>query len=140
MPKPKEPESYDVAGTAYRQHEDPRAMLAQAFADYRTPTPNGNFTHRTNGDTVTIYLHCHERGLGDPRRREAQLDAMSKGMDSYLKGLKKRYRELGGGTLKIEEKKGGRGHRLDQVSMNDRWDMVYHRTYEIDGLIGLPED
>lgn len=140
MPKPKEPESYDVAGTPYAQHEDPIGLLKQAMADYRTPDPSSNFTSRVNGNLVTIYLHAHERGLGDPGRRAAQLDAMSKGMDSYLKGLKKRFKELGGGTLKMDERKGGRGHRLDQVSMNDRWDIVYHRTYEVDDLIGTPED
>jgi hypothetical protein len=139
MAKPKNPESFDVAGTRYQQDEDPIALLVQAMADYRTPDPSSNFTHRISGDTLTLYLHCHERGLGDPGRRAAQIDAMQKGMDAYLKGLKRRYRELGGGTLELKEKKGGRGHKLDRVSMNDRWDIVYHRTFEVD-LVRLPEE
>ena len=140
MPKPADPKSYDVTGTAYAQHRDPIAMLAQAFADYRTPSPMSNFTKKINGNTVTIYMHCHERGLGDPGRRAGQLDSMSKAMDSFVKGLKNRYKDLGGGTLDIEEKKGGRGHRLDKVSLNDRWDIVYYRTYEVEDLIQNPED
>lgn len=139
MPKPKDAQGYDVAGTAYRQHEDPRASLAQAFADYRTPNPTSNFTYKMGGDTVTISMHCHERGLGDPTRRAGQIDAMSKAMDLFVKGLKARHRELGAGTLSLEEEKNSRGHRLDKVSLNDRWDIVYHRTYKVEGLIGLPE-
>ena len=139
MPKPKNPESFDVAGERYQQEENPHALLKQAMADYRTPDPSSNFTARINGDTVTIYLHCCERGLGDPGRRAAQLDAMQKGMDSFLKGIKKRIRELGGGNIELKEKKGGRGHKLDKVSMNDRWDMVYHRTFEVD-LTTFPEE
>ena len=139
MPKPKNPESFDVAGTRYEQHEDTHALLVQAMRDYRTPDPSSNFTHRISGDTVTIYLHCHERGLGDPGRRAAQLDAMQKGMDAYVKGVKKRFRELGGGSIDLKKKKGGEGHKLDRVSINDRWDMVYHRTFEVD-LTQFPEE
>jgi hypothetical protein len=140
MPKPKDPQSYEVAGTAYRQHEDPIALLGQALADYQTPNPARNYTHRIQGNTVTLYCHCHERGLGDPGRRALQVDAMAKAMDSFVKGLKKRYRELGGGTLDMKEKKASRGFDLRQVSMNDRWDIVYRRTYEVDDLISNPED
>lgn len=140
MPKPKDPESYDVAGTAYCQYEDPLATLEQAFRDYRTPDPSRNFTHRTQGNQVTIYCHCHERGLGDPGRRALQVDAMSKLMDEFLKGLKKRHRELGGGTIDMKERKDLRGYDLQKVSLNDRWDIVYRRTYEVKDLIQNPED
>lgn len=140
MPKPKDPESYDVAGTAYKQHDDPRASLEQALSDYRTSIPSRNFTHRTNGYSITIYCHAHERGLGDVGRRAGQVDAMSKAMDNFVKGLKKRYREMGAGTLALKEKKGSRGYDLQKVSLNDRWDIVYHRTYEFEDLVGLPED
>lgn len=140
MPKPNDPESYEVAGNAYRQHEDPIALLGQAFADYVTPNPGRNYTHRMQGNTVTIYCHCHERGLGDPGRRALQVDAMSKAMEAFVKGLKKRYRELGGGTLEMKEQKSGRGFDLQKVSLNDRWDIVYRRTYEIKDLVQNPED
>lgn len=140
MPKTKDPQSYEVAGTAYRQHEDPIALLGQAFADYETPNPARGFTHRTNGNLVTIYCHCHERGLGDPGRRAGQIDAMSKSMDAFVKGLKKRIRDMGGGTLDMKEKKSSRGYDLQKVSLNDRWDIVYRRTYEVDDLIKNPED
>lgn len=141
MPKPKNPESFEVAGNAYRQSEDPLALLAQAFADYNTPNPARNFTHRINGNTITIYCHCHERGLGDVGRRAAQVDAMAKTMDAFVKGLKKRYRESGGGALTLTERKPDRGYNLQKVSLNDRWDIVYRRTYEVDeDLVQHPED
>src|SRR5881628_577385 len=140
MPKPKDPQSYDVAGTAYKQHEDPRASLEQALRDYCTAVPSRNFTHRTNGNSITIYCHAHERGLGDVGRRASQVDAMSKAMDNFVKGLKKRYRETGAGTLDMKERKGSRGYDLQKASLNDRWEIVYRRTYEVDDLIGLPEE
>jgi hypothetical protein len=140
MPKPKDPESFEVAGTRYQQHEDPIALLGQALADYETPNPARNYTHRIQGDSITLYCHCHERGLGDPGRRALQVDAMSKAMDAFVKGLKKRYRDLGGGTLGMKEKKGGRGYDLQKVSLNDRWDIVYRRTYDVEDLISNPED
>lgn len=140
MPKPKDPESYEVAGDAYRQHEDPIAHLGQCLADYVTPDPTRNFTHRINGNLVTIYMHCHERGLGDTARRAAQVDAMSKASDAFIKELKKRYRETGGGTLELKERKQLRGYELQKVSLNDRWSIVYRRTYEVDDLISNPEE
>ena len=139
MPKPKEAQSFDVAGTAYKQYEDPRASLEQAFRDYRTSIPSRNFTHRTNGDGVTIYFHVHEQALGDAGKRAACVDAASKAMDNFVKGLKARYREMGSGTLDIEERKGSRGYRIDKASLNDRWELVYWRTYDVPELIGLPE-
>ena len=140
MPKPKESQSYDVAGTAYRQHEDPRAALEQALRDYRTSVPSRNFTHRTNGSGVTIYVHCHEQALGDSGTRAIVVDAASKAMDNFVKGLKARYRETGAGTLDLKERKGSRGYRLDKTSLNDRWELVYWRTYDLDDLMGFPED
>lgn len=140
MPKPKQAQSYDVAGTAYRQHEDPRASLEQAFRDYRTSIPSRNFTHRTNGDGVTIYFHVHEQALGDAGKRASVVDAASKAMDNFVKGLKARYREMGAGTLDIDERKGSRGYRVDKASLNDRWELVYWRTYDVKDLIGLPEE
>lgn len=139
MPKPKEPQSYDVAGTGYRQHEDPRASLEQALRDYRTSVPSRNFTHRTNGDGVTIYVHCHEQAMGDAGKRAAVVDAASKAMDSFVKGLKARHREMGAGTLELKERKGSRGWRLDKTSLNDRWELTYWRTYDLDDLIDYPE-
>lgn len=140
MPKPKDPESYEVAGTPYQQHEDPIAHLGQVLADYSTPNPARNYTHRINGNLITIYCHCHERGLGDPGRRAAQVDAMSKATDAYVKGLKKRYRETGGGSLSMKERKSARGYDLQKVSLNDRWEIVYRRTYEVEDLIQNPEE
>jgi hypothetical protein len=140
MPRPKEQQGFDVAGTQYLQHEDPRASLEQAFRDYRTSVPTRNFTHRTNGTSVTIYCHCHEQGLGDPGRRANQVDALSKATDAFVKGLKKRHRDMGAGALEMDETKGSRGYDLQKVSLNDRWEMVYRRTYEVPSLVGLPED
>jgi hypothetical protein len=140
MPKPKDPQSYEVAGTAYRQHDDPIALLGQALADYNTPNPARNYTWRINGNLITLYCHCHERGLGDPGRRAAQVDAMSKAMDAFVKGLKRRYREIGGGTLSMEEQKSARGYDLRKISMNDRWEIIYRRTYWVEGLVRNPED
>lgn len=138
MPKPKNAEGFEVAGTGYQQHEDALATLEQCFRDYRTPDPARNFTHRTNGQLITIYCHCHERGLGDPGRRALQVDAMSKATDNFVKGLKKRFRELGAGTLGLKEKKNLRGYDLQKASLNDRWEIVYRRTYELEGI--LPEE
>lgn len=140
MPKPKEPESFDVAGTRYKQHEDPRASLEQAFHDYVTSIPSRNFSKKINGDLITIYCHAHERALDDPKRMALQIDAMSKAMDQFVKGLKKRYKEYGAGTLSISEEKGGRGYDVQRVSLNDRYEVVYRRTYRFGKLIGLPEE
>lgn len=140
MPKPKDAESFEVSGDAYHQHEDKLAVLKQAFADYRTPDPTRNFTHRVAGNKVTIYLHCHERGLGDPGKRASYVSEMVKLMAAYIKELKKAFRERGGGTLDMKEDKAGRGYDLQQTSLNDRWDIVYRQTYTIEGLIQHPED
>jgi hypothetical protein len=140
MPKPKDAEGFDVAGERYRQHEDPRASLAQAMADYSTSVPSRNFTHRVNGNSVTLYCHAHEQALGDPGKRALCLDAAAKAMDNYVKGLKKHYRECGAGTLAIDEVKHSRGHTLQKTGLNDRWELVYRRTYEVSDLVEVPED
>ena len=140
MAKPKQAQGYDVLGTAYRQEEDPRASLEQVFRDYVTSIPYRNFSHRTLGEHVTIYLHAHERGLGDVGRRALQVHAMEKAMDAFVKGLKKRHREMGAGNIDLKEVKPGRGYDLQKTSLNDRWDIVYRRTYRVEDLIGTPED
>lgn len=140
MGKPQEQQGFDVAGRQYRQHDDPVASLVQSFMDYKTSVPSRNFTQRTNGNTITIYCHSHERGLGDPTRRAAQVDALSKATDRFVSGLKKHHREIGGGTLGMKEVKGSRGYDLQKASLNDRWEMVYRRTYEVADLIGEPKD
>lgn len=140
MPKPKEPQGFDVAGTRFKQHEDPRSALEQAFRDYVTSTPTRNFTHKTNGDKVTIYCHCQEQGLGDPLRRASYVEYLTKSTDKFVSGLKKRYREMGAGTLNMKEVKGSRGYNINRVSLNDRWELVYRRTYQVEDLISYPED
>lgn len=140
MPKPRDAESYEVAGTPYRQHEDKLAVLKQAFSDYRTPDPSRNFTHKISGDRVTICLHCHERGLGDPGKRASYVAEMVKLMTAFIKELKKKFRERGGGTLDMKEIKSERGYDLQQVSLNDRWDIVYRQVFEVEGLVRNPED
>lgn len=140
MAKPKEQQGFDVAGRQYKQADDPVASLAQSFMDYRTSVPSRNFTQRTNGNTITIYCHSHERGLGDVTRRAAQVDVLSKAMDRFVKGLKRHHREIGAGNLSMEEVKGARGYDLQKASLNDRWEMVYRRTYEVSDLIGEPKD
>lgn len=139
MPKPKDSESYDVAGERYRQHDSVLDTLSQAASEFRSSDPTRGYRLKIGGDTVTISMHCHERGLGDVGRREAQVVAMNKAMDEYLKGLKRRFKELGGGTLKMDEIKTSRGYKLDKVSMNDRWDIVLKRVYSLD-LNSYPED
>jgi hypothetical protein len=138
MPKPKEAQGYDVAGQRYDQSDDPRASLEQAFQDYRTSIPSRNFTHRTNATGVTIYFHCHEQALGDAGKRAAVVDAASKAMDKFVSGLKRRHREMGAGTLDLTERKGSRGYRVDKASLNDRWELIYWRTYDVSDLIDLP--
>lgn len=141
MPKPKDAEGFEVAGTRYRQHENIHDLLAQAIADYRTSIPNRNFTCRVQGESVTVYCHAHERGLDNPQRKAGQLEVMTKATDDYVKGLKKRFKEMGGGNgLSLTERKGSRGFDLQKVSLNDRWEMVTRRTYDVEGLIGLPEE
>ena len=140
MPKPKDAESYEVAGTRYRQHEDRLATFEQAFHDYVTAVPSRNFTKRSNGNIVTIYCHCHEQNLGDPGRKMLQLDVLAKATDKFVAGLKKRFRELGAGTLELKEVKGSRGFDIQKVSLNDRWEMIYRRTYDVSDLISHPED
>ena len=139
MAKPKDPQSFDVAGTRYKQHEDPRASLAQVLADYKTSVPTRNFTARVNGNSITIYCHCHERALDNVNKRAAVVDACVKATDAFVKGLKKHHRDIGAGTLDMKEVKGSRGYDIQKASLNDRWELVTRRTYETD-LIGLPED
>lgn len=140
MPKPKDAESFDVTGERYRQHEDKFATLKQAASEFKTADPTRNFTLKVGGNAVTVSMHCQERGLGDPGRRAGQVDAMSKALDEYMKGLKRRFKELGGGTLSVKEVKSARNYKLDKVSINDRWSMVSQRTYEVDDLIQNPEE
>ncbi len=140
MAKPKEADGYEVAGKRYNQHEDPRASLAQVFADYKTAVPCRNFTYRMQGNTVTVYCHAHTTGLGDVGRRAAQVDTMSKATDAFIKGLKKHYKEIGAGSLDLKEKSSARGYDIQKVSLNDRWEIVYRRSYDVDDLIGLPEE
>lgn len=140
MPKPKQAQGYDVAGTRYDQSEDPRASLEQALRDYKTSIPSRNFTHRTDATGVTIYFHCHEQGMGDAGKKAAVIDAASKAMDNFVKGLKARHREMGAGTLSMTERKGSRGYRVEKASLNDRWELNYWRAYDIDDLNSFPED
>lgn len=140
MAKPKDPESFETAGTRYNQAEDPIARLGQAAADYKSPDPSRNFRIKMGGDRFTVHCMCYERGLGDFGRLQLQLQAMSKLTDDYIKELKKRYRELGGGALKIKELKDLRGFDRDKVSLNDRWMIVYRRTYKFDDLARFPEE
>ncbi len=140
MPKPKEPESFEVAGTRYKQSEDKHATLQQAIVDYQTQNPAQSFRARIQGESVTLTCHCNERGLGDPGRRALQVNAMEKAMDNYIKGLKRHFREISGKTLDLKEDKKGRGYNIQQVSMNDRWEIVYRRLYMVSDLIQLPED
>lgn len=140
MPKPKEPESFEVAGTRYNQAEDKNATLAQALADYRTQNPAQNFRARVQGESVTITCHCNERGLGDPGRRALQHAAMEKATDNFVKGLKKHFKEISGKTLDLKEDKTGRGYNIQQVSMNDRWEMIIRRLYKVTDLVQFPED
>lgn len=138
--KPKDPESYEIAGEPYRQHEDPIALLGQAAADYVTPDPSRNFRIKMQGERFTIQCMCYERGLGDYGRCQLQLQEMAKLTDAYLRELKKRYRELGGGALKVKELKDLRGFDRDMVSLNDRWMITYRRTYKFDDLTRVPEE
>lgn len=138
MPKPKLQQGFDVAGTQYLQHEDAMASLEQCFRDYVTRVPSRNFTKRTNGNSVTIYCHCHDQGLGDPTRRANYVDAANKALDRFVTGLKRRHREMGAGTLDLKEIKGSRGYDLQKVSLNDRWELVVRRTYEVE-LMTSPE-
>ncbi len=140
MAKPKDAEGFEVAGTRYRQHDDVMSMLVQAARDYVTPVPSRNFTIKVMGDRVTVGCHCYEQGMGDFARLQEQLQAMGKLMDEYVKLLKRRIRETGGGTLKMKELKDLRGYDRQKVSLNDRWDIVYRRTYEVDGLAHGPEE
>lgn len=139
MPKPKLQQGFDVAGSQYLQHEDAMASLEQCFRDYVTRVPSRNFTKRINGNSVTIYCHCHDQGLGNPTRRANYVDAANKALDRFVTGLKKHHREIGAGTLDLKEVKGGRGFDLQKVSLNDRWDLVVRRTYGIE-LTSTPED
>jgi hypothetical protein len=137
MPKPKLQQGFDVAGTQYLQHEDAMASLEQCFRDYTTSVPSRNFTKRTNGNSVTIYCHCHDQGLGNPTRRANYVDAANKALDRFVQGLKRRHRDIGAGVLDLKESKGSRGYDLQKVSLNDRWELVVRRTYEV-SLVSVP--
>jgi len=140
MPKPKLQQGFDVAGTQFIQQECSIASLEQCFRDYVTRMPNRNFTKRINGNQITIYCHCHDQGLGDPTRKANYVDAMSKSLDRFVVGLKKHHRDIGAGTLELKEVKGGRGFDIQKVSLNDRWELVVRRTYEVANLTEFPED
>jgi hypothetical protein len=131
MPKQKEPESFDVAGTAYRQSEDPISSFAQSFHDHRSSVPFRNFFFKAQGNTVVVYCHENERGLGDPGKKALIVQEVNKALDEFIKGLKKKHREIGAGTLKMSEDKTGRGYEINKVSLNDRWEVVCRRRYEV---------
>src|SRR5260221_2293895 len=119
MPKPKDAQGFDVAGRKYRQHEDPLSMLVQADRDYVTPVPSRNFTIKIAGERVTVQCHCYVQGMGDVNLLQGQLRDMTKMTTDYVSYLKKRVRELGGGTLKMKELKDIRSYDRPQTSQND---------------------
>ena len=78
--------------------------------------------------------------MGEFVRLQGHLQEMSKLMDEYVRLLKKRVREMGGGTVKMKELKDRRGFDRQKISQNDRWEIDYRRTYEIAGLEHGPEE
>lgn len=114
------------------------ASLEQCFRDYVTRVPSRNFTKRVSGNSVTIYCHCHDQALGDPQRRANYVAAANQALDRFVAGLKKRHREIGAGALDLKEVKGSRGYDLQKASLNDRWELVVRRTYEVP-LVTVPE-
>lgn len=140
MAKPKDAEGFDVEGERYRQHEDPLACLAQAAADYVSPDPCRNVRVQIQGDRVTVKCMTTGQGLDDFSRLQMHLQAVSKLVDDYVKLLKKRVREMGGGTIKMKELKEYRGFDRQKTSLNGRFEVVYRRTYEVEGLARSPEE
>lgn len=140
MPKPKDAEGFDVAGTRYRQHENALSMLVQAARDYVTPVPSRNFSISVAGDRILVRCNTYEQGMGEFVRLQGHLQAISKLTDEYVRLMKKRVREMGGGTLKLKELKDLRGFDRQKISLNDRWDVTYRRTYELEGLAHGPEE
>lgn len=140
MAKPKDAESFDVAGKRYRQHEDPLACLAQAAADYVSPDPTRNVRVQIQGDRATVKCMTTGQGLDDFTRLQLHLQAMSKLTDDYVKLLKKRVREMGGGKIDMKELRDERGFDRQKISLNGRYEIVYRRTYEVKGLARSPEE
>ena len=87
-----------------------------------------------------VRCHSYEQGLGDMTRLQGYLQEVNKLTDEYLRLLKKRVREMGGGTIKLKELKDLRSFDRQKISLNDRWDLVVRRTYELEGLAHGPEE
>lgn len=132
MNKKKTQNGFDVLGKKFDQKLDKFSSLQQVFNDYVSNMPNKNFTHRFHsGNMITIFCHCIEYAIDEPTRRDNQILAMSKFMDDFVSSLKKRYKSYTKMSLALKEDKTLRGYNLTKISLNNRWEMVYKRTYEI---------
>lgn len=129
MPKQKTESGFDVLGVGFDQSKDRFATLYQICSDYVSSNPNVGFFPRVNGDLVTIVCKINEIGLDEPSRRNLIIGEVSRIFDRFISGLNQQFRKRKAGKLDLEESKELRKYNIQKVSLNDRWELTYQRTF-----------
>lgn len=140
MPRLPDPETFDVAGTRYDRADDLPSLIATAAQSYVSPNPTVGMNVTMSGQHLVVKFHCHERGLDDRRALDLTQTEADKAIKSYLSYLKKEVRGLGGGSPKFKELKDRRDYVVNKVSLNDRWQLIVIRVFEVEELASYPED
>lgn len=139
MPRLPEPKSFDVAGERYDRSDDIRSLLMSAAHAYVSPDPSIGLNISLSGDHLVIKFVCHDRSLDDRRRLDGMMDSAEKVIKDYVSYLKKEVRANGGGSPKFKEIKDRRDYSVNKISLNDRWQLMVTRVFEVEELTSRPE-
>lgn len=134
MPKKKKQEtepSYEVLGTAYDQKEDVLASVHQVVEDIISENPSCGFKAKFQGENeMMLIYHAYEMDL--PQRIKEISEQAEDRFSSFLKKMKKDYKDHTGHALKIKEDKSRRpAPTAEKVSLNSRYYFRLCRYFEV---------
>lgn len=121
-------ESFEVQGVPYDQLEDAVSLIAQITEDIVSTHPGYGIRVKFNGNQAIVTYHCWEISL--PSRVKDVEHTADTFLNSYVKELKKQYKDQSGHTLKFKEIKDMRSISSEKVSLNDRYYFKSTRIFE----------
>lgn len=132
MAKEKEAEGYETTEYGSGEDKTKKFSLIQSIVQYKqrnNPTFGINVSFQSEG-LLTFKYHVYEMDL--PNRIRIVQEEADQRLDAFVKELKKEYKERGGGTLDLKEKKEARSVSNTKVSLNERYYFVYVRLYDFE--------
>lgn len=142
MPKKNDPESYEVSGTPYRLEDDEVALVHNVALGLKTElnTATRAVTVALQGSRLIVRCHAIERYLREKGNLEALHADCSKHVDQFMKRLKAEYRKRHRAALETSERKELRDYSFELISINEVYQFVCVRVYDL-GLERVdPED